>query len=311
MSRASRLAEPSSAGGLAGPRLSVVPRPVGPDHDVARERRNALGSYLQARRALVTPQQAGIPAVGVRRVPGLRREEVAMLAGISVDYYLRLERGRDRNPSAQVIEALARVLRLDDEHVAHLQSLAGRPPRPPRPRRDDDVPGATLTLLHSLPQPAFIEDAHFDIVAANAAARALSPRLTEGGNQLRDIFLDPEEKALHPDWEDATECLVASLRQAVGSALDNPRFGALVAELRDASPRFRELWARHDVRAQRPSAIRIDHPRAGLLTLHRERLVISGTEGLVLVVLHAEPGSSDAERLARLTAKVREGSTAT
>lgn len=300
MSHASRLAEPSLTGGPTGPPLPAAPREPGPHASLRSETANALGSYLRARRALVTPQQAGIPSYGVRRVPGLRREEVAMLAGISADYYLRLERGRDRNPSPQVLEAIARVLQLDEENLAHLRSLAGQLPRPSRPRAGDEPPAATLTLLHSLPQPAFIEDAHFDIVAANAAARALSPRLSAGGNQLRDIFLHPQERELHPDWEDVTQCLVASLRQAVGHDVADPRLGELVDQLLQDSPRFRRLWARHDVRRQRTAAIRIDHPHAGLLTVHRERLAISGTEGMVLVVLHADPGSPDAARLAEL-----------
>jgi transcriptional regulator with XRE-family HTH domain len=247
----------------------------------------------------VTPEQAGIPDHGVRRVPGLRREEVAMLAGISADYYLRLERGRDRNPSPQVLESLARVLRLDHDHVAYLRTLVAEAPRGRRPREETPPPGA-LKLLDSLAQPAFIEGRYFDILASNRLARALSPGLAAGGNQLRDMFLDPVEQALHPDWQNVTECLVANLRQAVGKDVDDPRFVELTGELSRRSPRFRELWARHDVRGQYGAPIRIHHPRAGELTLNRERLGISGTEGLMLVVYHPDAGSADAEKLARL-----------
>ncbi|MGS2640658.1 MmyB family transcriptional regulator [Streptosporangium sp. LJ11] len=262
---------------------------------------NALGAYLRARRELVTPQQAGIPGVGVRRVPGLRREEVAMLAGISADYYLRLERGRDRNPSAQVLESIARVLHLDDDHIAHLRTLVSEAPRRRRrrPPREIPPPGA-LKLLDSLVQPAFIEGRYFDILASNSLARALSPGLAAGGNQLRDMFLDPAEQALHPDWKDVTECLVANLRQSVGNDIDDPRFIELTGELSLASPHFRRLWARHEVRGQRGSLMRINHPQVGELTLNRERLGIGGTEGLMLVVYHPEAGSSDAEKLALL-----------
>src|SRR5690606_4592780 len=144
MSRTSQVTEPSSAGGPAGPRL-LAARGSGAAGAAAKERTNALGSYLQAHRALVTPEQAGLRTFGVRRVPGLRREEVAMPAGISADYYLRLERGRDRNPSAQVLEAIARVLELDDENRDHLRALAGHPPRPRR-GPDGAPPAATLTL---------------------------------------------------------------------------------------------------------------------------------------------------------------------
>jgi transcriptional regulator with XRE-family HTH domain len=262
---------------------------------------NTLGAYLRARRELVTPQQAGIPDVGVRRVPGLRREEVAMLAGISADYYLRLERGRDRHPSVQVLESIARVLQLDDDHLAYLLSLVAEAPRQRRRRpRRETVPDGALKLLDSLAQPAFVEDRYFDVLASNALARALSPRLAAGGNQLRDMFLDPAEQALYPQWADYTECFVANLRQAVGTDIDDPRFIDLVGELSLGSPLFRQLWARHEVRGQRGGLIRLDHPQVGEITLNRERLEIGGTEGLMLVVLHPDAGSTDADKLALL-----------
>jgi transcriptional regulator with XRE-family HTH domain len=263
---------------------------------------NALGEFLRARRELVTPEQAGIPELGVRRVPGLRREEVAMLAGISADYYLRLERGRDRHPSVQVLEALARVLQLDDDHFAHLLTLVAEVPRQRRRRRRKETPPpGALKLLGSLTQPAFIEDRYFDILAANPAAEALSPALRAGGNQLRALFLDPAEQALHAEWESVTECYIANLRQAVGSDIDDPRFIELTGELTLASPRFRQLWARHEVRGQRGTPIRIDHPQIGEMTLNRERLAINGTDGLMLVVYHPDAGSADADKLALLT----------
>jgi len=261
---------------------------------------NPLGAFLRARRELVTPRQAGIPEAGVRRVPGLRREEVAMLAGISADYYLRLERGRDRNPSVQVLDALARVLRLDDDHIAHLRSLVADPPRRRVPAEPTPPPGV-LKLLDALPQPAFVETRFFDIVASNVPARALSPRLVPGGNQLRALFLDPAEQALLPDWESAAECLVANLRQAAGSDTDHPRFVELVAELTVASPLFGSLWARHEVRGQRGGALRFDHPRVGEMTLNRERFGVDGAD-LMLVVHHPDAGSRDAEKLALLVA---------
>ena len=262
---------------------------------------NALGAFLRARRELVTPQQAGIPEVGVRRVPGLRREEVAMLAGISADYYLRLERGRDRHPSMPVLESIARVLNLDEAHFAHLLTLVAEVPRQhrQRPRKETPPPGA-LKLLDSLVQPAFIEDRYFDVLASNSLARALSPGLAVGGNQLRDMFLDPAEQAYYPDWQDVTECFIANLRQAVGSDINDSRFIELTGELSLASARFRQLWARHEIRGQRGTPMRINHPQVGELTLNRERLSIGGTESLMLVVYHPDAGSSDAEKLALL-----------
>ncbi|MEU8610676.1 helix-turn-helix transcriptional regulator [Actinoplanes sp. NPDC048791] len=265
------------------------------------ETSNPLGAYLRARRELVTPEQAGIPEVGVRRVPGLRREEVAMLAGISADYYLRLERGRNRHPSMQVLESIARVLHLDEDHFAHLLTLVAEVSRQRRrrPRKETPPPGV-LKLVDSLIQPAFIEDRYFDILASNSLARALSPGLAVGGNQLRDLFLNPAEQALHPEWESVTECFVANLRQAVGNDVGDPRFIELTGELSLASPRFRQLWARHEVRGQRGTPIRMNHPQLGELALNRERLGIGGTDALMLVVYHPDAGSSDADKLALL-----------
>ena len=265
------------------------------------DKTNALGAYLRARRELVTPEQAGIPDVGVRRVPGLRREEVAMLAGISADYYLRLERGRNRHPSMQVLESIARVLRLDSDHFAHLQTLVAETSRQHRRRpRKETPPAGALKLMESLIQPAYIEDRYFDVLASNGLARALSPTLSPGANQLRDLFLDPAVQALYPEWETVTECYVANLRQAVGNDVDDPRFIELTGELTLASPRFRQLWARHEVRGQRGTPIQLAHPQVGDLALNRERLSINGTETLMLVVFHPDAGSAAAEKLALL-----------
>ena len=230
-----------------------------------------LGEYLRARRELIRPEDVGLPVYGVRRVAGLRREEVAMLAGISSDYYLRLEQGRDRNPSVQVLE-----------------SLAG-------PRQ----------LLDTLDLPAFVEGRYFDVLAANPLATALSPNLQVGYNRLHSVFLDPGEQALYPDWHQATVGIVAGLRTSVGSDVDDPRFVQLVGELSLASARFRQLWARHDVQALEGRPIALAHPQVGDLTLHREKLAIGGTDGQLLVIYHAEPGSSSADKLALLASLAR------
>lgn len=263
------------------------------------EKANRIGEFLRARRDLVTPEQAGLPVQGPRRVPGLRREEVAMLAGISADYYLRLEQGRDSNPSRSVLESLAGVLQLDDDTTAYLLSLGE--PRPQRRRRRtprrESVPAGVAMLVTTLPLPAFVEGRYFDVLAANPPATALSPCLVVGGNRLRDVFLDPAEKDLYPDWESATERLVAGFRQSVGTDTDDQRFIDLVGELSLASPRFRTLWARHDVRTREGAEMRLEHPQLGELRLHREKLAISGTSGQMLVVYHASPASPDAEKL--------------
>jgi transcriptional regulator with XRE-family HTH domain len=262
---------------------------------------NALGDYLRARRELVTPDDVGIPVLGIRRVPGLRREEVAMLAGISADYYLRLEQGRDRNPSVPVLESVGRVLQLDDDTMAYLLDLAADKPRRPKRRpRKETLPGGIIKLLAAVPLPAFVEGRYLDVLAANRLATAISPRLTVGGNRLRDVFLDPAERALFPDWEGATGGLVAGFRQSVGSDTDDPRFIELVGELSLASPRFRQLWARHDVGTRRGASVRFLHPQVGELNLNREKLLIGGTNGIMLVMYHPDAGTDDADKLALL-----------
>ncbi len=262
---------------------------------------NPLGDYLRARRELVTPEQAGVPVLSVRRVPGLRREEVAMLTGISADYYLRLEQGRDRNPSIQVLESVARVLQLDDDATAYLLGLgADKPRRARRRRRRETVPPGIAKLVATLPLPGFVEGRYFDVLAANALATALSPRLAAGGNRLRDVFLDPAEQSLYPNWEAATANLVAGFRQSVGTDTDDPRFIELVGELSLASPRFRQLWARHDVLGRRGAPVTLNHPQVGALQLNREKLAISGTAGQMLVIYHPDAGSDDADKLVLL-----------
>jgi transcriptional regulator with XRE-family HTH domain len=184
---------------------------------------NALGEFLRARRELVRPEDVGISAHGLRRVPGLRREEVAMLAGISSDYYLRLEQGRDRNPSVQVLEALAGVLHLDPDATAYMIGLIRtRPRRTARPTAEK-VPASILHLVEEMPMPAFVQGRYFDVLAANRMARALSPNMVPGVNRLRAAFLDPREKELHRDWQNATVGVVGQLRAASGTEGDDPR----------------------------------------------------------------------------------------
>jgi transcriptional regulator with XRE-family HTH domain len=262
---------------------------------------NVLGDYLRARRELVQPESIGLAVNGVRRVAGLRREEVAMLAGISSDYYLRLEQGRDRNPSTQVLEGLGRVLRLDHAATDYLLGLAAPRPRHRRRRpRRETVPTGIRQLLDVVGLPAFVEGRYFDVLAANSLARSLSPNLQVGQNRLRAVFLDPAEKALYPDWDHATARLVAGFRESVGSDVDDPGFVELVGELSLSSEQFRRLWARHDVQSREGMPTRIHHPQVGELTLSREKLAIGGAEGQILVVYHAQPGTISAEKMALL-----------
>ncbi|MFK4540547.1 transcriptional regulator with XRE-family HTH domain [Streptomyces tendae] len=255
---------------------------------------NRLGNYLRARRELITPAQAGLPPGGNRRVPGLRREEVALLAGISPDYYLRLERGRDKNPSPQVLESLARVLRLDDIERTYLLGLAAARPRAPRRKRPEHVPARVHELLAHLPIPAFVEGRAFDVLAANPMAVALSPRLRPGQNRLRSLLLDPEEQEFQQDWPKATADFVAALRTTIGDDTDNPRFVELVGELALSSQRFRTLWARHDVRGLDGGSTTVHHPVVGDLRLHRDKLPV---DDVILVVYYPDKDSDSDEKL--------------
>ncbi|KAK1180047.1 helix-turn-helix transcriptional regulator [Streptomyces sp. NBS 14/10] len=273
---------------------------------------NVLGEFLRARRALVRPEDAGIRGGGLRRVPGLRREEVATLAGISADYYLRLEQGRDRNPSLQVLEALADVLNLDADATAHLigltQTRPSRAQRSPRStsrgraaRKPEPVPPGILQLMEGwTTNPAYVENKFTDVLAANALATAVSPNYSAGVNLLRAVLLDDSERELLRDWEELAEALIAALRANVGPDVDDPRLTELVGELSVRSEHFRRLWGRHDVHPKRPRVSRLHHPQVGDLELHASKLAIVGTDGLVLKVFHAEPDSRSAELLAIL-----------
>lgn len=261
---------------------------------------NALGEYLKARRGLVQPQDVGIRSGGIRRVAGLRREEVAMLAGISSDYYLRLEQGRDRHPSVQVLEALAQVLQLDELATNYLVGLSQERPRKVARRVREVVPTGIRMLLDVLQQPAFVEGRYLDVLASNSLAVALSPNFAVGGNRIRDFFLDERERHLYVEWEHAAAGIVAGFRALVGNETSDPRFVQLVGELSLASEPFRRLWARHDVQLRGGGPTLLHHPEVGDLTLRREKLSIGGTDGQLLVIYHAEPASDTAGLLSVL-----------
>jgi Predicted transcriptional regulators len=272
--------------------------------DMGEDKANRLGDYLRARRALVTPEQAGIPAGSNRRVPGLRREEVAMLAGISADYYMRLERGRDKHPSVQVLMALARVLHLDDVERQYLLDLAAPHRQARRRRRAERVPARLYHLLATIGVPAFIENHAYDVLASNPLALALSPRLRPGENRLRSLLLDPEEREFHADWDRATEEFVAAFRRSIGDDTDDARVVELIGELSLASARFRTLWARHDVRRLVGGTAVVNHPMVGTLHLHRDKLPV---DGLILVLYYADEGSESADKLHALASLAASG----
>lgn len=262
-----------------------------------------LGEFLRARRALVGPEAHGIRG-GARRTPGLRREEVAALAGVSTDYYIRLEQGRERNPSPQVLDAVAGALLLDDEAADYLRGLAGPGPARRRRPRAREVAGAGLVgLLNAWPDtPALVYGRYMDLLAANRLGAALFSWLGEETNLLRAIFLEPGARTFYRDWARIAEGCVAALR-AENADPDDPRLVELVAELSPDSTDFARLWARQDVRAKTAEVKELEHEVVGPLSLRFENLTVASAPGQHLVVYHADPGSPEEEALARLRAR--------
>jgi transcriptional regulator with XRE-family HTH domain len=263
---------------------------------------NRLGEFLRARRALVTPEQVGLPDAGRRRVAGLRREELALLAGVSVDYYVRLEQGRDTHPSPQVLDALARALRLDDDAVAHLHDLARPAPRRRRPRgRPERVRPGVLRLLESWSSiPAFVLGRRMDVLAYNALAGLLHGDFAGERNIVRVVFLHPSARETYPDWDAVAQETVATLRAASVADLDDPALTELVGELSLKSEAFRRLWARHDVAEKASGTKRIVHPLVGEIVLGYETLRVADAPEQLVVGYHAEPGSASERALALL-----------
>jgi transcriptional regulator with XRE-family HTH domain len=270
---------------------------------------NRLGEFLRARRGLVQPEDVGLPDLGRRRVEGLRREELALLAGVSVDYYVRLEQGRDTHPSAQVLEALARALRLDDDAVAHLHELAAPAPRRrrrPRASVERVRPGVLRLLEHWTDTPAFVLGRRMDVLAYNALAGLLHSDFARERNIVRLVFLDPGAREIYPDYEAVAAETVATLRAAAGPDLDDPALTELVGELSLKSDLFRRLWARHDVREKASGTKRFVHPMVGEIALDYETLRVNDAPEQLVVGYHAAPGSPSAQALALLATMAAE-----
>ncbi|GAA4584915.1 helix-turn-helix transcriptional regulator [Planotetraspora phitsanulokensis] len=258
---------------------------------------SALGEYLRTRRELVRPVEVGLPEGERRRVPGLRREEVALLAGISTEYYLRLEQGRDHHPSGQILDCLAKALRLDTEASAYLHDLARPAPRGRRPERPEQVADGVRNLIANwTTTPAFVHGRTGDVLAANPMAVALSPHFAPGSNTLRAAFLEPEMRVFFRDWDEMTAKVVPYLRSVIGAHADDPRLAGLIEELSLGSERFRTLWARHDVRHKTSGLTWVLHPRVGPLDLRYEKLGLAAA-GQMLITYHADPGSKSERRL--------------
>jgi transcriptional regulator with XRE-family HTH domain len=264
---------------------------------------DGLATFLRTRRDLLKPADVGLPEGERRRVAGLRREEVAMLAGISNEYYLRLEQGRERQPSDQVLEALAQALQLDDDAVQYMRNLIR--PAPRRRRRHASVeridPGIS-TMIDSWPlTPAYVQDRRMTILAANALAQALMPFFAPHVNLLRATFLEPELRERVRNWDAVTAILVSWLRFLVAEDGDGDlELRSLIGEVSIGSGRFRSLWARQDVKQKTGGPALFDHPQVGPLELRYRVFVLPDTRQL-LVGYYAEPGSSSEDSLRLLS----------
>lgn len=270
------------------------------------DNRTEVSEFLRSRRARVTPEQAGLPDWGgQRRVKGLRREEVAMLAGVSVEYYVRLERGQLGGASDSVLDSVANALRLDEAERLHLYDLArasnARAPRQ-TPRRSVRPP--VQWLLDAMGgSPAYVRNARTDILATNALGRALYGPLFDGPgtpNIARYVFLDPAAQTFFVEWEKvATEC-AAMLRTHAGANPYDQGLTQLVGELSTRSDLFRQLWADHNVKLHRSGTKRFHHPIVGEVTLSFEGMELATDPGLRLNAYVAEPGTPSADALALL-----------
>ncbi len=261
---------------------------------------NKLGDYLRARRALLRAADVGLPDDGPRRVPGLRRDEVALLAGVSTDYYVRLEQGRERHPSDQVLQSIARALQLDDAAAAHLFRLA-LPVFGASAATSLTVAPELVRLMDGMSDvPAFLVGAAQDILAANAMARELYRGFARYDNLLRMIFLDPYARSFYGDWDAASRLAVSNLRASSSQFPADEHIERVVGELTLRSPAFANLWARYEVRPRTTEVKHFVHPQVGELRLHFETLAVASAPGQHLSVYSAEPGSASHDGLVLL-----------
>ena len=283
---------------------------VGPENTPDVEADLALGAFLRARRARLRPEDVGIPSYGPRRVPGLRREEIARLAGVSSVYYARLEQGQATNASPDVVDALARALALDETEHTHLRLLAH--PRRPAADRPMSVepPAGLVELVRALDRvPALVVARNTDVLAWNVAAQLLLAHhlrhdAVAGAsppNLTRLLFTDPETRGLYREWEHDAEMAVAALRYAAARFPDDRAMTALIGELVVASDDFAQLWAQHPVTRCVTGIKLLRHPVAGDLELRFNALDVPDGDGVRLLTYNAEPGTRSAEALAALT----------
>ncbi|MFC0553878.1 helix-turn-helix transcriptional regulator [Planotetraspora thailandica] len=263
---------------------------------------------MRARRQITTADQVGLAGVGPRRrTPGLRRDEVAMLAGISIDYYTRLEQGRERRPSDQVLDALAQVLHLNEEATEHLHELARARPRKRQPVvQTDQVNASLLPLMEEWRRAAaYVVNSRLDVLIKNCVAAGLYEGLEHNDNLLRLALLNPEAHKFYLDWEHDTSSKVAHLRAMASLDIEDAPVNELVEELSHNSTDFRRMWDRHDVRGRVQSPVRFHRDDVGDILTTMEVLSVDGSPGQKLIVFHAEPGSASEKALAELGDRVR------
>ena len=268
--------------------------------------KSEIREFLTSRRARVTPEQAGLTSYGARRVPGLRRSEVATLGGVSIEYYTRIERGNLTGVSESVLEALARALQLDDAERAHLFDLAraAGPTTPARRRRSPKQrvrPDVQWTIDAMTGAAAFVFNGRLDILAANQLGRALFSELyvnpARPVSTPRFVFLEPRAREFYADWDRAAGETVAVLRAEAARDPDDRDLSDLVGELSTKSEEFRTLWAAHNVRLHNAGVKHLHHPVVGDLSLNYNGLELAADPGLTIFVYTAEPGSKSAESL--------------
>ncbi|MEV4891247.1 helix-turn-helix transcriptional regulator [Nonomuraea sp. NPDC055795] len=268
-----------------------------------RQRREQLRAFLRSRRARLTPGDVGMAGEGAgrRRTPGLRREEVAVLAGVGVSWYTWLEQGRDINVSGEVLDAIGRALRLSEPERAHLYLLAGL--NPPRAGAAGDT-AVTPELRHLLdawmPRPAMLRDRYWNLLLVNDAARELFGYTDADRNCLVTFFTSPRYRAMQVEWESAAPSVVAAYRACVAHDPGDPGFAEVVDELSVVSEEFAELWARHDVSGQAQTVKAVRHPEAGELFFDTTPLAVVDHPDWYLELFNPRPGTGTAERLARL-----------
>jgi transcriptional regulator with XRE-family HTH domain len=275
---------------------------------VTEDPRRALAEFLRTRRTRIRPQDVGLEPGPRRRVAGLRREELALLAGVSSDYYQRMEQGRDVRPSDQVLDAIAGALNFSAEESRHLHSLAAAARTPTRAARaypPEEVPATTLRLLAATTSPALVVGRFLDVLAWNPLAGALLgafTQLPESERNLLGMLLHPDADQACPERAATVAELTGMLRAQVAAEPGHPRAVELVGELAVRSTEFATLWARHDVEDTTRGRMRVNHPLVGELNLDWDAYPMPGAPGPVLIVYTADPGSPDDERLQLLTA---------